>query len=60
MRYTHIARVLGVRCYFNIHTNEAKGVTLLHDMILEFLLSIAQFIDSEGFKVELIKKLDNE
>lgn len=36
--FTHLAEIYGFRCYFNVHTGDAKGINWLVDKIIRFCI----------------------
>ncbi len=57
-RFTHIAKIYGIPCYFNEDTMEVKGTNLIFDWLIDarvFLETI--FPIDEGFNIEIISEL---
>lgn len=58
--FTHLAELYGVRCYYNENTQEVKGVNWLNDTIIEFLVSLTEFMGIsfyDGFPIKIIREL---
>ena len=56
--FTHLAEIYGLRCYFNIETNEVKGVSWFNEKIIDIFLWIeSTFPINYSFEVTIIEEL---
>lgn len=58
-RFTHLATIYGIKCYYNEVTQEIKGTTYFNDLLIAICiwLDVAFWYGEEGFKVKLIERL---
>ncbi len=56
--FTHIARLYGFKCFFNIDTNEVQGTNWFNEKMIAFCLWMEQNLPiNEGFEIQIIEKL---
>lgn len=56
--YTHLAKIYGFYCYFNIHTAAVKGTNWFRDIAIDICIWLdVTFEISDGFYIELIEEL---
>ena len=57
-KYTHIAELYGVRCYYNEFTGEIEGTTWFNEKLLSaFIWFDITFNINDGFYIKLIERL---
>lgn len=57
-KFTHLAKIYGIECYFNENTNELKGTNWFNNLLIDFFIWLDITFDfNEYFAIELIKKL---
>lgn len=57
--YTHLAEIYGVRCYYNIDTDQLEGTNWFNEKLIDiFLWFDLTFEINDGFYIKLIKELD--
>ena len=58
IKFTHLAKIYGFKCYFNIDNHEVKGTNWFNDMaIFIFAYLATEVFNHEGFRIELIREL---
>lgn len=56
--FTHIAKIYGVRCYFNENTGDIEGTNWLNQKLIEMFIWIdLNLTDNEMFKIQILEKL---
>lgn len=60
--YTHIAKLYGIRCYYNIITFDVKGTNWLNRKLLDFCIwfdtiATGGILYRDGFEVTLIEEI---
>lgn len=57
-KYTHLATFYGIRCYYNIETQEIQGTTWLNDKLIDLRLFVERiFPFGDGFYINIVKPL---
>ena len=56
--FTHLAKLYGFECYFNIDTNEVKGTNWFNDKMIDIFVWIeTTFPVNDHFEVIIIREL---
>ncbi len=57
-KYTHLAEISGVKCWYNEETGEVKGTNWLRERAIDFFLWLDLSLDiNDGFYIKLIKRI---
>lgn len=58
IKFTHLAKIYGIPCYFNENTMEIKGTNTVYDLLIGIRLKIEEYLPlDDGFYVTKIKAL---
>lgn len=58
IKYTHIVKLYGVKCYANLETMEIEGVNWINNFMIELLIFIETKIPrNDGFYLEVVEEL---
>ncbi len=56
--YTHLAKIYGIECYYDINSCTYKGITILHHIMINLFISIDfNLFNFSKFKLEIIKEI---
>lgn len=55
--YTHLAKIYGFRCHYNVNTNELKGINWYSELMIDLFIWIdVTFQIQDGFYIKIIKE----
>ncbi|GAB2987491.1 hypothetical protein GCM10027049_29280 [Mucilaginibacter puniceus] len=61
IKYTHIAKLYGFKCYFNEETMDVKGTTWLNDKLIDLFIWIENiYTVNEGFMIQIIEPINSK
>jgi hypothetical protein len=57
-KFTHLAKIYGFKCYFNINNNEVLGTNWFNETMIGFFVWIeSTFSINHHFEIKIIKQL---
>lgn len=58
-RYTHLAKIYGIKCYYNVYAAKYKGTNWINDKMIKLLKYLdGNLTDYEYFSIKIIKELN--